>query len=209
MIYMTRTALLAACAAVLSAASFISAQTKDKSERYPNELLNFRFYQTAKWKSLVPLVSTMTDVRKVLGEPSEANDTSQFTKPYPGDDKAKNPVFEYKFGSDWLLLIYFVKYCFHGYVPLPKSLDSRLCSIDLVPNKPISFSGIVFPEVFKKTHVDAIDGRWDEYTDDTGLSYQVYTGPPANGKEKAGDLERIVYTASKAEFEAYSTKANN
>ena len=211
--------LLLICLTVLFT-SFVGAQSKlkvnkpksklqikvagKKSEKYPNELPDFRFYEAAKWKTLEPLISTMADVRKVLGEPSEANDTSQFTKPYPGDDKAKQPVFTYKLNSDWEVLVYFVKYCFHGYFPLPDELDNKLCSIDLVPRKRTPFKSVVFPQVFKEKDVGAVDGAWTEYSDKTGLFYEVYTNPGPYGDEKPGDLNRIVYTASDETFKNHS-----
>ena len=201
-------------------ASFVGAQSKSKvnkpklklpvkvsgkkSEKYPNELPDFRFYETAKWKTLEPLISTMEDVRKVLGEPAEANDVSQYTKPYPGDDKAKQPVFTYELNSDWKVLVYFVKYCFQGYVPLPNELNNKLCSIDLVPKKRISFKSIVFPTVFEKKTVSGVDAAWVEYSDKTGLFYEIYTTKTAYGKAMPGDLNRIVYTASDETFRKYS-----
>jgi hypothetical protein len=221
--YIQRSILLLICLTVLSA-SFVGAQSKSKSkktsntklqvnkvigiksEKYPNELSDFRFYETAKWKSLEPLVSTMADVRKVLGEPSEANDVSQYTKPYPGDDKAKQPVFTYELNSDWQVLIYFVKYCFQGYVPLPDEFDNKLCSIDLIPKKRVPFKEIVFPDVFNKKDVSAIHGAWTEYSDGTGLFYEIYTKPgPYDKESKPDDLNRIVYTASDETFKKYST----
>ncbi|HEY0429555.1 MAG TPA: hypothetical protein VGC76_17375 [Pyrinomonadaceae bacterium] len=214
--------LLLICLTILSAA-FIGAQTKSKgkktsnaksqikkaegkrSEKYPNELPDFRFYETSKWKTLEPLISTMADVRKILGKPSEANDVSQFTKPYPGDDKAKQPVFTYNLSSEWQVLIYFVKYCFQGYVPLPDSLDNKLCSIDLIPRKRLSFKDVIFPSVFKNKEESGADAAWIEYSDGTGLFYDVYTTRTAYGDEIPGDLNRIVYTASDETFKKYST----
>ncbi len=222
MIYLTRTIFVVICLTVLSTAPFVAAQTKSKgstpinaqplknlegkrSERFPNELPNYRFYETAKWRPLEPLVSTMADVRRILGEPTEANDVTQYTKPYPGDDKAKQPVFTYNLNSDWQLLVYFVKYCFQGYVPLPSSLDNRLCSINLIPRKPLPFNNVVYPSVFTKKDVRAIHGAWTEYSDETGLFYEVYTSPGPYGDERPGDLNRIIYTASEAGFKKHST----
>ncbi len=163
------------------------------SGRYPNELPGFRFYQGSKWKALQPLTSTMQDVRKVMGEPSEANDVAAFTKPYPGDLKAKKPVFTYQLNSDWELLVYFVKYCFQGYVPLPADLDDRVCSLDLIPKTPVHFQQVTFPSIFKSKHEVAVDGAWTEYDDGLGLFYEVYTNPgPYDKKTKPGDLSRIV-----------------
>src|SRR5271157_3714124 len=68
---------------------------------YPNELPGFRFFKQAKWNSLRPLISTMADVRRVLGKPDEAVDITQYTQPYPGDDTAKEPVWTYHVNQSW------------------------------------------------------------------------------------------------------------
>ena len=36
---------------------------------YPNELPGFKLFDTAKWKTVNPLVTTAADVRSLLGEP--------------------------------------------------------------------------------------------------------------------------------------------
>jgi len=41
---------------------------------YPHELEGYRFYQTARWRELKPLVSTLADVRRIMGEPKEQTD---------------------------------------------------------------------------------------------------------------------------------------
>jgi hypothetical protein len=185
-----------------------SAATPQKPNPYPNELPDFRFYATAKWKSLQPLVSTMADVRRVLGPPTEASDMSHFTKPYPGDAIAKEPVFTYDLGRDWEMLVYFVRYCFDEKGPtLPRSMDDRLCSIDLVPKKRLAFLNLKFPAAFKKTHVEGFDGAWDEFTDGSGLVYAVYSAKPQYGDRLAGDLFRIKYGASTDELARYARKS--
>lgn len=68
----------------------LAEQSQDDGSRYPNELVGYKLHEKAKWKSLKPLISTMADVRRVLGNPSEAHDTSQYTKPYPGDALANS-----------------------------------------------------------------------------------------------------------------------
>jgi hypothetical protein len=177
------------------------------AKAYPNELTGYRFYSTAKWNVIKPLVSTMGDVRRILGEPTEAHDVAAFTKPYPGDSVAKQPVFSYYLNSDWQLLVYFVKYCFQGYVPLPASLDDKVCSIDLLPRKPRHFQQIKFPSVFISKPVKAYHGAWIEYSDRKGLVYNITTQPGSYDKEsKLGDLDRIVYTASDALFKEYSER---
>jgi len=54
-----------------------------QNDRYPNELPGYRFYATASWKSLEPLISTAADVRRVLGKPTNEVDLSQYFAPYP------------------------------------------------------------------------------------------------------------------------------
>jgi len=133
----------------------------------------------------------MKDIRQILGDPQEAKDVSAYLKPYPGDVKALEPVFTYKLSSGWTLLVYFTKYCFHEF---PKGLrGDRLCSFDLVPKKRISFDTSRLPDTFHKNHIQAADAAWDEYSDGTGLRYEVYTTHPPYGSEKPGDLFRISY----------------
>jgi hypothetical protein len=133
----------------------------------------------------------MEDVRKVLGDPVDARDVSQYTEPYPGDRIAKQPVFTYKMNDKWEILVYFARYCFHD---LPKDTQGdRLCSIDLIPTKRMPFDPKQLPSVFKKKHVAAVDAAWDEFSDGTGLRYEVYTTRTAYGDEKPGDLSRITY----------------
>ena len=159
--------------------------------RYANELPTFKFFKTAPWRSLVPLVSTMKDVRMLLGSPQEASDASAFTVPYPGDQNAKEPVFTYRLNPGWEVLVYFTRYCFHSH---PKGIpDDRLCSIDLIPTKRIPFDTAMLSTSFKKMHVQAVDAAWDEYSDGTGLRYEVYTTHPQYGQKHPGDLYRISY----------------
>jgi hypothetical protein len=177
---------------VLASASAAQSPVSNlNSDRYPNELPGYRFHRNAKWSHLEPLKSSMEDVRKLLGDPDEASDTSQSTEPYPGDTVAKQPVFTYTFGPNWEVLVYFTRYCFHHHDTNVAS--DRLCSIDLVPRKRVSFREVVFPPVFKKEHVTAADAAWDEYSDGTGLRYEVYTTRTPYGDERPGDLNRISY----------------
>lgn len=175
----------------------IASQGADLKNHYPNELPEFRFYETASWRTLEPLVSTMKDVRRVLGNPQEANDMIAFGKPYPGDEKALQPVFTYKLSSDWTLLVYFTKSCRHEF---PRGLPGdRVCSFDLVPEQRISFDSSKLPNAFIKGNVLGAGGQtWDEYSDGTGLRYEVYTSPPPYGFKKPGDLIKISYGPPKA-----------
>ena len=195
---------------LLSSLTLLPAVVLEKSQtdgnRYPNELAGYELYEKAKWKSLKPLISTMDDVRRVLGNPSEARDTSQYTKPYPGDALAKKPVFTYELDADWQVLVYFAKYCFYEGPELPASLNDRLCTIDLLPKKRIAFDRIQFPTAFKKNHVAAADAAWDEYADGSGLVYEVYTTRTPYGTKQAGDLNRIKYGPSGDELKKYASK---
>ena len=178
----------------------------EATREYPNELAQYKFYQNAKWKSLEPLVSRMADVRRLLGEPSEVHDVSQYTKTYPGDASAKKPVFTYAVDDEWQVIVYFVRYCFYDGPVLPTSLDDRLCTIDLVPKKRIPFDKIQFPATFKRKAVTAIDAAWDEYADGSGLVYEVYTTKTPYGNTQPGDLNRIKYGPSEEALRAYTSK---
>ena len=169
-------------------------------KRYPNEVPGFRFYVNAMWGRLKPLASSISDVRQVLGNHDEATDVSAYTEPYPGDEKALRPVFKYKFGEDWELFVYFAKYCFHE-VPGGTPAD-KLCSLHLVPQKPIEFDVSKLPIAFAKTHIEAVDAAWDAYSDGTGLRYEVYTSQTQYGSEKPGDLKRISYGPPKTSASA-------
>lgn len=43
---------------------------------YPNELPSLKIYERAKWKSLEPYVSTVDDVKKLMGKPVAIYDNS-------------------------------------------------------------------------------------------------------------------------------------
>jgi hypothetical protein len=180
------------CAFFLFLICTASTQSRVATEdRYPNELPEFRFYETASWRSLKPLVATMADVRRVLGNPLEVHDVSEYTKPYPGDEKASKPVFSYNLSGGWNLLVYFTKYCFHE--PPHGLPGDRVCSLDLLPAFRISFDVSKLPTNFTKTHVQAVDAAWDEYSDGTGLRYEVYSSRTPYGEHRPGDLFRISY----------------
>lgn len=168
--------------------------------RYPNELPGYRFYSNARWRSLEPLVSTIDDVRKVMGNPYQANDNASYSESYPGDAAAQEPVFTYRLNRDWEVLVYFVSSCAWK---VPRDIPSnRLCSVELIPRKHVSFRAIQFPDVFRRRHIAAVDGQWDEYVDGTGLRYEVYTAKTPYGGDVPGDLNRIAYGPAKSEPQA-------
>jgi len=69
-------------AVMVSGVSTASPQSSELSP-YPNELQGYEFFRTARRRSLQPLISTMDDVRRTLGNPDEAKDLSQYAAPYP------------------------------------------------------------------------------------------------------------------------------
>jgi len=162
---------------------------------YPNELAKYRFCHNAKWNSLMPLESTLIDVLRVMGEPVEASDIANYLTPYPGHAKAVQPVFTYDGGSNWQILIYFVKSDATVRNQLSEPLGDRLLSIDLVPKNRLPFRAN-FPPAFTRSHEIAADAAWDDYTDGTGLHYEIYTTRTPYGGDLPGDLNRISYGPS-------------
>jgi hypothetical protein len=185
-----------ACGLLLAARVVTAAPQTNQSRRYTTELAGYRLFDGTKWGELIPLESTMADVRRVMGAPSDPRDIADYTKPYPGDHAAKQPVFSYRVNADWKALVYFGQHC--QWIPeeLWKSFADRVCSIELVPLKRRSFRGITFPPRFRKRHVDAADAGWDEYADGSGLVYEVYTTRTPYGDTIPEDLNRIVYGPS-------------
>jgi hypothetical protein len=154
---------------------------------YPKELSGYRFYETAKWRSLTPSSSTIASVRKLLGNPDDATDLAHPAVPYPGGAIVTSVVFTYsQLMPDWDVLIYLKKSCGVSKTP-------RLCSVDLVPHERNPFAHITLPPAFAKRHINAADAGWDEYGDGSGLRYEIYTTKPPYGKELPGDLNRVSY----------------
>ncbi|ANM29868.1 hypothetical protein ABI59_10190 [Acidobacteria bacterium Mor1] len=163
------------------------------NSRYPNELQGFVLWETGAWRDLQPLVSTLDDVRRVLGPPERAVDLRQYSKPYPGDGAAQSPVFTYFVDDDYDILVYFVRSDYAARRRYPAELFDRLLSIDFVPKRQVSFRGQIFPRAFSKERVRAADAAWDDHSDGSGLVYSVYSAAPAHGDAQQGDLNRISY----------------
>jgi hypothetical protein len=72
--------------------------------------------------------------------------------------------------------------------PADKLLQPRPC-----PQKRIVFNVSRLSNTFVKTHLEAVDAGWDEYSDGTGLRYEVYTTHTKYGFEKPGDVKRFSY----------------
>jgi hypothetical protein len=154
--------------------------------RYPNELPGFVFHATAAWSLLVPLESTLADVRRELGDPTEARDLDQYMKPYPGDDAAIQPVLVYDISSEWNLLVYLVRSDLSVRDKYPAEVHDKLLSIELVPDQDLPFS-TEFSPAWRSREVMAADAGWTTWADGSGLEYQIY---------RNGNLNRIVYGPS-------------
>lgn len=191
-------------AAVTAGATKTPPPVAPKGNEYPNELAGFRIAASAPWRSLRRLESTMADTRRALGDPKSASDLAHYSDPYPGDGVAEQPVWEYDVtvnASKWTMLVYFVKSDYYAKRRYPVALHDRLLSIDYVPvgNLPFAVSAL---GSFRKSHTTAADASWDEWTDGSGLIYEVYSKPRRNGGS-AGDLNRIVYGPSDEQTAPY------
>ena len=166
---------------------------------YPNELTDFAFWRDARWSSLVPLEASLADVRRVLGEPAEAIDIAHYGDPYPGDDAAAQPVLVYRDAPGWHAYVYLVRSDLSVSARYPAQLQGRLLSIDLVPDARVPFADRIPKDVFHGTTATGADASWTDYEDGSGLRYEVYTRDLPRGKQRAGDLNRIVYGPSDAQ----------
>jgi hypothetical protein len=127
-------------------------------------------------------------VRTLLGNPENATDLANAADRYPGDEHVTSVVFTYsRLMRGWDVLIYLRKSC--GGV----ADTLRLCSVDLLPHKRTPFVKVKFPDDFVKKHVTAVDAAWDEYSDGSGLRYEVYSTKTPYGNQLPGDLNRISY----------------
>lgn len=164
-----------------------------ETNRYPNEATGYVFYPSATWRTLTPLKSTMAEVRKVLGAPTNAKDLADYNAPYPGDEKAVQPVWTYDLNDKWKMLVYFVKSKVPKRRLFDRSLYDTLLSIEYISKQPIPFDLSKLPSVFVRSHTVAADAAWNEYADGSGLVYEVYTCKTPYGGHVAGDLNRITY----------------
>src|SRR5689334_12121102 len=136
---------------------------------YPNELAGYRFYQTAKWRNLIPALSTIADVRGLLGNPDNATNLAKAAAPYPGDGHVTSVVFTYsRLMRGWDILIYLSNRCGLS------TKTPQLCSVDLLPHKRTPFAQVKFPDDFVVKRITAVDAAWNEYSDRSGLRYEVY-----------------------------------
>lgn len=163
---------------------------------YSNELVGYRLCETAAWRSLRPLVSTLADVRAILGTPTYEWDMTNYHVPYPGDKAAKEPILGFDDGGPWRIQVRLVRTDEDARSLYPASLRDRLLSIFLIPTQRVPFGQVVFPRSFVKRHVVDGDLAWDEYHHPSGLTYQVYSAHAPYADYQAGDLTGITYGVS-------------
>jgi hypothetical protein len=149
--------------------------------RYPNELKAFRLFDEGNWKALQPYVSTASDVRKWLGEPS--------------------PV-SIPYGADWYVIVFYFGSSTINGKPWGNSLKGTIDSIIFYPQRRISFHHIILPKPFK------CDAVWSSHqvatqikcSDGSGLSYVIYKNNSPDNTVQADDLAYIEYGASDADL---------
>jgi hypothetical protein len=151
--------------------------TPESAPRYPNELKGYRFYDEGNWKALQPYVSTRSDVRKWLGEPS--------------------PV-RIPYGADWYVIVFYFDSGTINGKPWGKSLKGTVDSINFYPRRRVSFRDIILPKAFKcqatsSSHELAAQTKC---SDGSGLSYVFYKSNSLDNTVQADDLAYIEYGAS-------------
>ena len=153
--------------------------TPESVPRYPNELKGFRFYDEGNWKALQPYVSTASDVRKWLGEPS--------------------PV-RIPYGADWYVIVFYFDSATINGKPWGKSLKETVANINFYPQKRVSFHDIILPKAFKchPTFSSHEIARQMKCSDGSGLSYVIYKSNSSDNTVQADDLAYIEYGASDA-----------
>jgi hypothetical protein len=159
--------------------------SREKS-RYPNELPNLQLYESAKWKSIVPYVSTRDDVERALGAPARVYDQRFYVKKF--DDY----LVGYDHNLDWIII---VTYIAEG-GSLPPSLVGRVSDISVYPRKRISLQGMEFPPAFTRSTYENNKTELTVYHDKFGLKYSIYSRVSAGDSHEIGDLEAIEYGVS-------------
>jgi hypothetical protein len=147
---------------------------------YPNEISSLKLYKGAKWRSIVPYVSTQLDVESILGSP------------HPISIEAFGWIGGYDDDPEWKIVVFYV-----GNV-CPGALTGRVESICLWPKKRVSLKGVLFSKRFEKSGVNYPDQgiELSVYRDSFGLSYSVYDRDTPDGRIHAGDLHQISYSAA-------------
>jgi hypothetical protein len=161
--------------AVLGTTALLSAP----DDLYPNELAGFQFVGTARWNVLRPFISTQADAFALLGPPQS---------------------YFYDMGDDWKLVITYVGEGSCDGKPWPDFLAGRISTIQLIPKRRVSLSGVRFPSAFKKSEPYITHHVVDTlrvYSDAYGLEYELYAEGSKDGSIHEGDLKAINYGPSR------------
>src|SRR5436309_7536181 len=153
--------------------------------RYPNELPSLRFYEASRWKVIEPFVSDEADVLALLGKPEKVY---------------------YDEGEDWKLIVLYVGEGTCDGKPWPSFLMGKVDSIQLIPKRRVSLSGVKFSDSFERSEVHAPHDAAPSYSyaDANGLEYDVYNRDARDGSVSAGDLQAILYGPSRSTYRSLS-----
>lgn len=167
----------------------------EKPPRYPNELSKLKLYQSAKWKNIVPHVSTRDEVEQIMGEPEPIYDQRFY------DKKFNDYLVGYDYDSDWIVMISYI-----GEYGDLRHLVGRVFDIRLYPKKRISMEGVKFSSAFiPSSTIDRVHNEeFTEYYDKFGLYYSIYAKNSPDGQHLAGDLKLIKYDVADKEEESES-----
>lgn len=193
---------------------FVSASQAQTSS-YPNELKGYDFFGKGKLKNLKIGVSTIEDVKNVLGE------TCESVCDYDENWTVSFSFFE----NNWIKTdtdpngVKTVQYLDPKYL-------GKLRKIEFHPKKQISFKNVSFPNEFRKLSRSEITKNpqkniskmttYELFQDSNGLTYEIFGAKDVDNtktKEKSlynkGDLYSVLYNISKEqEKEIFSPPKN-
>ena len=150
-----------------------SRESSERQIKYP-ELKGFELYEKGEWSKIVPGRTSVKEVISFMGKGEESEYVSS--------------LLIYKGQQDYKTYIYLTK---------PVNDASALVkSVDFIPNGKVPMGEIKWPANFKIDPVQAACAAWKEYTDKSGLVYEVYTTSTRYGRHVAGDLNRVSYRES-------------
>ncbi len=142
----------------------------EETNRY-NEIKDFEVFEKGPWKNLVPGISDQRSVKEILGIGIPSEHVKKLLC-FDGNDQYK-------------LYIYF-----NDSIETGKAI---IDTMDFIPKNHTSMKGINWPVNFRTQEVMAPCAKWIEYSDGTGLVYEVYTSKTRYGKNQPGDLNRISF----------------
>ena len=154
----------------------------------PPELSVLQMPADAKWRSIVPLITSEAEVRTLLGEPKEV---------YP-DDGTTPTLLIYDAAGPWDAYIYLVEGDYAMRQEYPPAAFRRVGSIDLLPEGDgLEFKQVRVPDTFTRKEVGAADAVWVDFRHPTGLTYAVY-----GRLTSLGQLQRVSHRPSDCQRKA-------